>query len=174
MKRFLIGLGVLVLLALLCLLIGAFLPERHSATCSAVYRQSPQAVWDAITRYEEFPSWRRDLESVRGEPGPDGALGWVETASFGELPLVVTESVQGQRLVTEISDDSLPFGGTWTYELAADPSGGTRLTITEDGLIRSAFFRFVARFLIGVTSTMEDYLVDLGRRFGEDVTPRVH
>ena len=173
-KWLLIIVGALALLTVLCLLIGVFLPERHIATCSAVYQQPPQALWDAITRYQDFPTWRRDLESVRESPGPAGELGWIETSSFGDLPLVVTESVPGQRLVTLISDDSLPFGGTWTYELSAEPSGGTRLAITEDGVIRNAVFRFMARFLIGMTQTMEDFLVDLGRRFGEDVEPRVH
>ncbi len=49
--------------------------------------------------------------------------------------------------------------------------GDATLRITERGEIRSAFFRFMARFIFGYTSTMETYLRDLGTKFGEVVTP---
>ena len=41
------------------------------------------------------------------------------------------------------------------------------LRITENGEIRNVFFRFAARFFIGYTKTMEDYLNALGEKFGE-------
>jgi hypothetical protein len=47
------------------------------------------------------------------------------------------------------------------------------LRITEDGEIRNPIFRFVARFFLGYTATMEAYLRDLGRRFGETVQPEL-
>ena len=49
---------------------------------------------------------------------------------------------------------------------------GASLTITEDGHISNAFFRFMSRFVFGYTSTMEAYLIDLGNKFGEEVTPQ--
>jgi hypothetical protein len=70
-----------------------------------------------------------------------------------------------------IASDDLPFGGTWTYEIAA-ADGGATLRITEDGLVKNAFFRFMSRFIFGHTATMEQYLKDLGKKFGEEVTPR--
>jgi hypothetical protein len=80
------------------------------------------------------------------------------------------ESVPPQRLVSRIADERLPYGGTWTYELA--PAGdGTRLTITERGEIYNPVFRFVARFVMGHTATMNGVLRALGARHGERVTP---
>jgi hypothetical protein len=43
------------------------------------------------------------------------------------------------------------------------------LRITENGEIRNIFFRFVSRFLMGYTKTMEDYLNALGQKFGEKI-----
>jgi hypothetical protein len=70
-----------------------------------------------------------------------------------------------------IASDDLPFGGTWTYEIAA-AEGGATLRITEDGFVKNAFFRFMSRFIFGHTATIEQYLKDLGKKFGEEVTPQ--
>ena len=72
--------------------------------------------------------------------------------------------------MTRIADPNLPFGGTWTYELTPQADGSTMLRITENGEIRNIFFRFVSRFLMGYTKTMEDYLNALGQKFGEKTT----
>ena len=45
-------------------------------------------------------------------------------------------------------------------ELAAD-GGGTRLTITEDGEVYNPLFRFVSRFIMGHTSSIDRYLADV-------------
>jgi hypothetical protein len=61
-----------------------------------------------------------------------------------------------------IADSTLPFGGKWTYELT--PSGtGTMLRITEDGEVYNPVFRFVSRFVMGHTATMDKYLADVGK-----------
>jgi hypothetical protein len=60
------------------------------------------------------------------------------------------------------------FGGTWTHELT-ESGGATTHAITEDGEIYNPIFRFLARFVIGHTGTMEKYQRDLGRKFGEPV-----
>ena len=69
-----------------------------------------------------------------------------------------------------IADPTLPFGGTWTYEIAPADSGSV-VTITESGEVKSPIFRFMARFVFGYTSTMDGYLEALGKKYGETVTP---
>jgi hypothetical protein len=72
----------------------------------------------------------------------------------------VTERQPPRRLVTRIADQSLPFGGTWTYELT--PAGsGTRLTITEHGTVFNPVFRFMSRFVFGHAATIERFLKDI-------------
>jgi hypothetical protein len=70
------------------------------------------------------------------------------------------------RRVTRIADKNLPFGGTWTIEISPNAEGSV-VRITEDGEIHNAIFRFMARFFFGYTSSIEGYLRDLGRHFGE-------
>ena len=73
------------------------------------------------------------------------------------------------RRVTRIAEKNLPFGGTWTFDIADAPEGCV-VRITEDGEVYNVIFRFMARFFFGYTSNMEGYLRDLGQRFGELTT----
>jgi hypothetical protein len=171
MKWILIVLGVLVGLAALMWVIGAMLPKDHVATRMARFSQPPEKIWEALTNAEAMPSWRKDLKSVKRLPDRDGKPAWVETSSFGDMPLYVETAEPPLKLVTRIADPDLPFGGTWTFEIAP-ADGGATLRITERGEIRNAFFRFMSRFVFGYTSTMETYLRDLGAKFGENTTPQ--
>lgn len=171
MKWILIIVGVLAGIVALAWVIGAMLPREHVATRMARYNQPPEAIWQAITDAEAFPSWRTGITAVKRLPEENAQPGWVETSSFGEMPLRVAESDAPRRLVMRIASDELPFGGTWTYEVAA-VEGGATLRITEDGFVKPALFRFMSRFLFGHTATLEQYLKDLGKKFGEEVTPQ--
>jgi uncharacterized protein YndB with AHSA1/START domain len=168
MKWALIILGAIIAVALIITAIGALLPKGHVASRSAVFNQSAESVWHAITDVESFTSWRTDLKSVERLPDKGGRMVWRETSSQGAMTIEVVESSPPQRLVCRIADPDLPFGGTWTYELA-EAGAGTRLTITENGEIYNPIFRFMARFIFGYTSTLETYLKGLGKKFGEQV-----
>lgn len=62
-----------------------------------------------------------------------------------------------------IADVSLPFAGSWTYDVT--PSGsGTRVLITERGEIHNPVFRVLSRFVFGHTATMEQFLRNLGQK----------
>ena len=171
MKWLLIIVGGLLALIALMWLIGSRLPQGHVATRIARYKQPPEKIWETITNVEGMVSWRTDLKGVKRSPDKNGLPAWVETSGMGEMPLEVTESAPPRRRVTKIADPKLPFGGTWTYEI--EPvEGGSTLRITERGEIYPAMFRFMARFFFGYTSTMEQYLKSLGKKFGETVEPQ--
>lgn len=169
MKWALYIVGGLVGLVALVWLIGAMLPRDHVASRSARYRQTPDAIWKAITEAEAIPQWRTGITGVNRLPEENGLPGWAETSSFGEMPLRVIEMDAPRRLRMRIASDDLPFGGTWTYEITA-ADGGATLRITEDGFVKNAFFRFMSRFIFGHTATIEQYLKDVGKKFGEEVT----
>jgi uncharacterized protein YndB with AHSA1/START domain len=170
MKWTLISIGILAILVLGMWIVGARLPKEHVATRVARYRQPPEAVWAAIVAIEEMPGWRKELKSIARRPDVDGRPSWVETSSQGVLPFVVVDWEPPRRMVTQIDDPNLPFGGTWTFEIAPT-AGGSTLRITERGEVYPAFFRFLARFVFGYTGTIETYLVSLGSKFGEKVEP---
>jgi hypothetical protein len=167
MKWLLVAGAVMVGLIVIATIWGALLPRGHHAQRSARFAQPPAAVWSVIADPLAGASWRPDVRSVESMPAPDGRRRWKEVGSDAITYELVADEPPVRRVV-RIADDTLPFGGSWTYTLAAD-GDGTRLTITEDGEVRNPLFRFLARYVFGHAGTMESYLRALGRRFGEEV-----
>ena len=156
-----LGIGVLIIAAIvaLVLIIGWSLPVSHHVTRSASLRASPDSIFALISRPADFPQWRSDVTRVESAP-PEGAAR-DSARSERTAPFCIRSKaiVPNQRLVTRIADQSLPFGGAWTYEII--PSGeSTTLRITEDGEVYNPLFRFVSRFIMGHTATLDRYLTD--------------
>ena len=169
--RWVLGIaGVFVVLIAIVLVVGALLPKAHVASRSARYAAPPDTLWASLTNARAFPTWRTDVTRVETLPDENGQRGWREHGKNGVIPYRVVETVAPRRLVTRIADPKLPFGGTWTYDLTPD-GVGTRLTITEHGEVYNPVFRFVSRFFMGYTSTMDGVLRALGTKHGETVTP---
>ncbi|MEZ4424946.1 MAG: SRPBCC family protein [Gemmatimonadota bacterium] len=184
MRRWLLyGLLSVVGLALLAIGVGFLLPVDHQAVSRADFTQPDSAVWAAVRDMGRYPEWWSDLESaeragagggaaVVGEADPAlaGLETWVQSGPrVGTLMIHIEEDDPPRRLVTRIGE-GLPFGGRWIYEVEPAP-GGSRLTITEAGEIYNPVFRVVSRFLLGYHGTMDSYLRDLGRHFGQEVVP---
>lgn len=163
----LIALGVLVGLVLVVLVTGSLLPVKHQAGRRVQLRQSPQAVWDTITDVEGLPAWRPGVTRVELLPEQAGRTRWREHDRHNKITFEMAEASAPTRLVTRIADQDLPFGGTWTYEIVPSPEGCT-VTVTEDGEVYSPLFRFVSRFVIGHTATLDRNLKALARHFGEN------
>lgn len=172
MKWVLLALGVVVGAALVTYVVGLFVAREHSASVRTRVRQTPETIHDTIADFEHAPSWRSGTRVQRIDP-IDGKPAFVEETKQGSVRYVVEASERPHRHVLRIADDALPYGGTWTFAVEPD-SDGTRVTITEDGFVKPPIFRALARFVFGYHATMEGYLRDLGRKFGEDVvTQRV-
>jgi hypothetical protein len=171
MNWFWIAVAVLAGLGILILGIGALLPREHRAACTIRLRAAPHDVWSAITDWRALPSWRTELSSVEELPGGGG---WVETSKWGRMPMRIERSEPQQVLVTRIADETLPFGGTWTWQLEAMPGGGTRVTTTEDGFVKPALFRFFSRFVFGHHTTLRTVQLALAAKFGDDAKPAAH
>ena len=135
----LIGVAAIVAIVAAC---GAILPVNHIASRRARFKQPPAAIWAAINREKTF---RED--GVNYE---------------------VTRSEAPRLLETKITDKNLPYGGSWTYEIAA-ATEGSELRITEHGEVYNPIFRFVSRFIVGHTATIDKTLRALGKKFGEQV-----
>jgi hypothetical protein len=127
--------GGLVAIVVAIVAIGYLLPQRHVATRERTYRATPEVVYAAI----------------------------VARTSFDDVQVVIDEAVPSKRVVTRIADKTLPFGGSWTYELSP-ATEGTRLSITENGEVYNPFFRFMSRFVLGHAATIDKYMDDLERR----------
>jgi uncharacterized protein YndB with AHSA1/START domain len=161
MKTALIVIAILVGLIFLAGLVLYFLgrgqPERHTASRTFTVPQPRAAVWVVLTDYAAMPQWWPAMKAVRMETKPGGeVITWNKDGHGREIGFRTREEKAPARLVREIVGDDLPFGGTWTYELAEE-QGATRVTVTENGFIKPPLFRAIARYFIGLDATMRDF-----------------
>jgi uncharacterized protein YndB with AHSA1/START domain len=167
MKRFLliviVGIGILVGIAFL---MGSRLPRDHEVAMTTTFRAPVEQTWAAVTDVRAYPTWRgvKNVEIVTPAP-----LTWKEDG----MTLTVDAWQPPRRLVTRMTDEGAPFGGTWTYVIEPDTveNGKTRVTITESGWVSNPVFRFASKYLMGQTSTIDTYLRALSKKFGPEVAP---
>ena len=145
--------------------VGALLPRHHVARADRVVEAPIEEVAARIRGVRDYPRWRPGVAvEVRGEV--DGAIVYVETAGDDRIAYRLSEPTPGRRFVTVMTDETLPFGGRWTFDL--EPRGrSTLVRIREDGEIRDPLYRFFARFVFGYTSSMTGYLRALGAPPGQ-------
>ena len=154
-------LGALVAVLLAVVAFGYALPVGHVASRAATLAAPPERVHAALADVERYPAWRSDVRSI--EVVGRAPLQWREHGSNGSIAFEIRENTPPRKLVTHIADRTLPFGGTWTFEIA--PAGtGTRVTITEHGEVYNPLFRVTSRFVFGHTATIDRYLSDLRAR----------
>ncbi len=172
MKTWLIVLvGVPVAVVAVVAGIGALLPREHVASRKVRLKQSPETLFAVMRDFAAAPGWRTGLKSVTLLPPREGRPAYLEETRHGAVTYVVIDERRPQRLVVEIADTALPYGGAWTFELVAAIDGTTEVRITERGFVKNVIFRFLARFVFGHATTMETYLCDLAKKFGEDGAP---
>jgi hypothetical protein len=159
MKILFMVLGVIILAIVAVVVVGALLPKSHTASRTAVIRATPGQVFALISGPQ---NWRTDLkeysffeEGSRHMQRDTDKHGQTITYEIVELqPPTLRKSV--------IADKSLPFGGSWTWNIQPH-SDGCAVTITEDGEVYNPIFRFVSRFIIGHTKTIDNYLAMLAQ-----------
>jgi hypothetical protein len=157
-----IALSIAVLLTVV-VLAGFAIPKGHRASRTVTLSAQAHAVFDAVTDFIRYPEWRRDVKAmvVEGQGGVGTTL-W-ETGPNGTIPFRVEAHQPPSRLVLRIADSSLPFGGTWTYELKP-AQGGTELTLIEDGEVSNPIFRVMRKLFFSPYGTIDTYLADLRQR----------
>ena len=152
-------LGGLAAVLLAVVAFGYALPVAHVATRDTSLPAPPERVFAALTDVEAFPKWRSDVQGVE-VTARTPHLQWRERGSDGTIAFEAQESEPPRRLVTRITDKTLPFGGAWTFTLQP-VDGGTKLTITENGEVYNPLFRVMSRFVFGHTATLDRYVEDL-------------
>lgn len=164
MKWLLAVLIILVLPILIVVIVGAVLPKAHTATRSLALNQSPDAVYALISG---TPTWRSNIRSYEPVGKIDGNQSWREVDQHHHaITYEEVEATPPTRRVTRIADKNLPFGGTWAYEIQPSANGCT-LRITENGEVYNVVFRFISRYFMGHTATIDQYLKDVAAHFKE-------
>ncbi len=164
-----LGIALIVVAFIAVGAVGSRLPKEHSVTRMALFNLPPADVWVAITDFAGQPEWRGDLRNVERMPDYNGRQRWRETDRRGQsMTFETVESISPRRLVRRIIDEDLAFGGSWTMEVGRYGEV-TSLTITEDGEVYNPYFRFISKFIIGQTGTIDSYLKSLGKKLGIEV-----
>lgn len=164
MRYLLIAAAILGALVLLVVVIGWSLPVKHTAASEVTIHAAAEPLYDLITDVERYPQWRSSVERTERLPDSAGKTRFREVGSNGTILYEVESAEPNRRIVTRIADRALPFGGSWIYELL--PRGdSTTLRITENGEVYNPLFRFVSRFVMGHTRTIDTYLQDAAKHF---------
>jgi len=122
-------------------------------------RHPPTKVWQALTDPAQLREWAPfDADRNLGTPG---------TAKLSTVGLA-TPRVSETKVKRAEAPRVLEYSwGENEMRWELEPQGnGTRLTITEEGEVYNPIFRFVSRFIMGHTRTIDRYLGDLKNRLG--------
>ena len=172
MKRWIVrGVALLAVLAAVAYVAGLFIPRDHVAARRIDLKAPPQRIWEVIADVAKTPEWRTGVTRVEMQPQADGKMRFTETSSQGDIQFEILRQEAPVRQVVRVVDDDQPFGGIWTWDLEPRAEGGTRLTITEAGFIKSPLFRTMAAIFFSPADTIETYLRDLAKRVGEEAVP---
>ena len=137
MRWVLLIVGMLAAVLAVAAIVGWSLPMSHEAARTEHFAHSAQRVYDIVVDVPGYRNWLAD-----------------------RTPVEIVEARPPTRIVTRVADRNLPFGGSWTFDLR--PAGdGVNVTITERGEVYNPLFRFISRFVMGHTATMDAYLRDL-------------
>lgn len=104
-------LGLVVLMAV----IGLALPAGHVAARHATFAKPPDDVWRPLVDLDVHATWRRGVKRIERID----AKTFREHGAHGAITFAIELDEPPHRRITRIADDKLPFGGRWTYELAA-------------------------------------------------------
>jgi hypothetical protein len=158
--------ALLVVLLLSVLVIGALLPKHHVASRSAAFRASPERLFSFIAGAQD---WRPEVTHCEALSDPSGRELLRETTRDGQtITYEVLDKMPPRSLRRRIVTARLPYSGTWTFSL--EPRGEvTVVRITEDGEVYNPVFRFVSRFALGYTRTLDAYLRALAKATGQPV-----
>jgi uncharacterized protein YndB with AHSA1/START domain len=173
MKWALIAVGVVVAVVAFVVVVGALLPRDHVATLAARIAAPPSAVWATITDPTGFTTWRSDVTRIEMLASTPSGPSWREYSRHGAITMVIDAAEPPRRLVTRIADEKLPFGGRWEFDIEPDGAASSRVVISERGSVYNPVFRFVSRFVMGHTQSINAYLRALGRHFGSEPTPTI-
>ncbi len=143
-----IVLGGLIAIVTIIAIIGLSLPVKHVASRTARFKKPVDQLWPLISPGTTQQTFKQD-----------------------DVNYSVVDSIPGRRLTVQIADKNLPYGGTWTYELEPDGSGSV-LRVTEHGEVYNPIFRFVSKFMMGHTATIDTGMEEIAKKAGETIQIR--
>lgn len=160
----LLKLGALFVLLILAAVVGTCAyggskPEAHTASGSETINAPVAEVFALQADVLKTPQWTGLVKEVRDyKEKEDGTASWLEIWNDGnEFDMKRTAYVKDKLLRVEIQDRAEVFHGSWTFDFA-EANGGTRVTITEEGVIPNAFIRGMYHLVANTDDTLKKHL----------------
>ena len=160
--------GVLVLAGACVYVAGFALPEEHIAERSRKVRATVEHVTERVRSVQAQPHWRRDVTRIEVQMYEPGRARYVEYTGGDTIAFEMRDLEGDWRFESRIVSPDLPFGGRWLIRLDAIDESATRVTIREEGIVRSPVFRALSHYVFGHTGTMDAYLDDLEQSVEEE------
>ena len=165
MKRTNIVFALLCTFFIVILGFGYSLPVEHQITMQRHYEKTPDDLWRVLVDYRKYSQWRENVYEITDMPSKGGYDAWKEVDADGHsVSYEIIGHSPGTRLIIEVTDTSLPYAGSWVFNMSKDKAG-TLLKITENGKINNIFFRVIAHFFTGYTRSMNAWLNSLDNKF---------
>jgi len=165
MKILMFVIGGMILVVVCVIVVGLLLPKRHVVSRRASYRASAEQLFTLISGTQ---TWRPDVLRCEVVPDTGHRALMRETARNGEtITYELLDRTPPTSMKRRIATENLPYGGTWTFSLQPN-SGSTIVQVTENGEVYNPVFRFVSRFVLGHTGTIDAYLHALGKATGQE------
>jgi hypothetical protein len=131
-----------------------------------MYHTPPEQLFSVMVGPQD---WRAEKVHAESYTDADGHKWWRETTKEGGAMLYEVQEEQPPTLLRRrIALKDLPYGGSWTYALRR-VGDSTEVRITEAGEIYNPVFRFMSRFVLGYTRSIDNYLRALGAAVNERV-----
>ena len=166
MKIVLIMTGCILLVVACVVITGLLLPKAHTVSRAAAYHATPDKLFALIDGPQ---NWRPEVIGYEVVPDASGRALTQETTRNGEtVTYELLDRKPPESIKRRVATPNLPYSGAWSYSLQPH-AGGTIVRITENGEVYNPVFRFVSRFILGHTSTMDAYLRALGKATGQQV-----
>nr|WP_315393086.1 SRPBCC family protein [uncultured Duganella sp.] len=159
MKYALMVLGMVLAVGISIAVVGMCTAKDHETSMARDYNASAKTVYALVRNYEDYPKWRTGVKSM----ARDGELRYIEESGHGKIPYRIVEERENAHMVSRIDDATLPFSGTWTFDIA-EQDGKTQLRITERGSVPNPIWRFFSAYVFSHEKTVRTYLEDVARQ----------
>lgn len=167
--------GLLALFVVVLYLLGRNIPEEHTASSIISLTVPPADVFNVIDDVARHAEWAKGVTKVEMLPDKSGLQQCRMRMGRNAFVLVRTRRDASRLIERTISDDHGPFSGTWTHSFVpaiVNGKEGCQVKLTEVGRVKSAIPRAVMKHMMGYHIYIDQHLVSLGRKFGQDVEPR--
>jgi hypothetical protein len=156
---------VLLVLVILPVVIGLFLPTVRTFVKTSQFKSSPQEIWNVITDIKGQEEWRNDVKSIEMINAKKGKEKWTEIPKKGRpITFQVKTYEPPKRFDIEIVESG--FSGYWKGRIN-EKSGVTEIEFKEAVVISNPCFKTLSYLFLDLNNTMDLYLSNLKKKLGE-------